>query len=157
MRKYIYSCIALSALLGHMALAATQIYKCTTDNGAVIFSDSGCPTNSAQQTHNLNAPMLIPALSQQDIQQALSKQQSKALRVTVISDDNHPCGTFDASQRRTDLIRKQVKSGMSRAEVDSMFGRPLHERNNNGNLSVTYRTAKNKKRSVRFNQDGCVP
>jgi len=157
MRRCLYSCIVLSFLHCQTAHTATQVYKCTASNGSVTFSDSGCPSDSHQATHDLESPMTIPALPKHTIEQTLSKQQRRSTRVTVIGDEPKPCGVFDSTERRTQLIRKQVKSGMSRAEVDSMFGKPLKQRSHNGIISATYRSAKNQQRSVRFNQHGCVP
>lgn len=157
MRKYLLICLLLSDWHNPPLSAASQIYKCTNANGAVTFSDSGCSGSAAQDTHDLRAPMTIPALPPSAIKQALSTQKKKTVRVTVVADNNHPCGTFDQTQRRTHLVRKQVKSGMSQAEVESMFGKPLSQRNHNGKISARYRSGKNKTRSVRFDEHGCVP
>ncbi len=157
MQKKLLICLILSSCHSQLLNAATQVYKCTANNGAVTFNDSGCSVNSAQDTLELQTPMTIPALSQSAIKQALSPKKKKPVRVTVVTDNNDPCGTFDRTQRRSDLVRKQVKSGMSQAEVESMFGKPLSQRSHNGKISATYRSAKNKKRSVRFDEHGCVP
>lgn len=157
MRKYFYACLILSICHCYTANAASHVYKCTASDGAVSFSDTGCAQDSEQDTHTLEAPMSIPGLSKSTIRQVMSKQQPKLTRVTVIADSAPPCGDFDPTQRRTDLVRKQVKSGMSQAEVESMFGKPLTQRSHNGIISATYRSAKGKQRSIRFDQHGCVP
>ncbi|WP_178087278.1 DUF4124 domain-containing protein [Pseudomonas sp. C27(2019)] len=157
MQKYLLLCLFFTSCHSQLLSAATQVYKCTTSNGAVTFSDKACAASTTQDTHQLKAPMTIPALSASTIKKALSKKKKKPVRVTVVTDNDHPCGAFDPTQRRSHLVRKQVKSGMSRAEVESMFGKPLTQRSHNGKISATYRSAKNKKRSVRFDQHGCVP
>lgn len=157
MRKNLLICLVLSSFHSQLLSAATQVYKCTAKNGAVTFNDNGCSDNTVQGIHELKAPMTIQALSQSAIKQALSTKKKKTVRVTVVADNNHPCGAFDQTQRRSHLVRKQVKSGMSQAEVESMFGKPLSQRSHNGKISATYRSGKNKKRSVRFDQHGCVP
>lgn len=157
MRKYLLMCLILSSSYSHLCSAATQVFKCTAADGAVTFSDSGCANNTVQHTHVVNSPMTIPALSRSAIKHALSAQKKTPVRVTVVADNNHPCGAFDRTQRRSHLVRKKIKSGMSQAEVESMFGKPLSQRNNNGKISATYRSGKNKKRSVRFDEHGCVP
>lgn len=136
---------------------ATSIYKCTTAQGAIIFSDTACPNNAQREIYQLDAPMTIPALSQNSIQQSLAKQPRQQTRVTVIGGDNSPCGSFDPTERRTQLVRKQVTSGMSQAEVESMYGKPIRERRHNGTTHATYRSSRNQTRSVRFNEHGCVP
>lgn len=158
MRKYLYrsSLTILCASLTTFSFAA-PIYKCTTAQGAVIFSDAACPSDAQRDIYPLNAPMTIPALSQNSIQQRLTQQPRQQTRVTVISDDDSPCGTFDPTERRTHLVRKQVTSGMSQAEVESMYGKPLSERRHNGTTHATYRSSRNQTRSVRFNEHGCVP
>lgn len=157
MRKRLLICLVLSCYHNQLLSAATQVYKCTANNGAVTFNDSGCADNTAQDTLELQTPMIIPALSPSVIKQALITKKKNPVRVTVVADNNHPCGTFDQTKRRSHLVRKQVKSGMSQAEVQSMFGKPLTQRSHNGQISATYRSAKNKKRSVRFDERGCVP
>ncbi len=157
MRKHLLICLVISSCHIDLLSAATQVYKCTTNNGAVTFNDSGCSDNSVQATLKLHAPMTIPGLSQSTIKQNLSAHKKNPVRVTVVTDNKHPCGTTDQAQRRSDLVRKQVKSGMSQAEVESMFGKPLSQRSNNGKVSASYRNGKNKTRNVRFDQNGCVP
>ena len=157
MRKYFLLCVVLSSCHSQLLSAATQVYKCTANDGGVTFSDRGCSANAVQDTHELTSPMTIPALSQSAIEDTLSPHKKTPVRVTVVADNNHPCGAFNQTQRRSDLVRKQIKSGMSLAEVNSMFGKPLTQRNHNGKISATYTSGKNKTRSVRFDEHGCVP
>lgn len=158
MHTYIYRgpLIIICASLTTFSFA-TPIYKCTTAQGAIIFSDTACPSDAQREIYQLNAPMTIPALSQSSIQQSLTKQPRQQTRVTVISDDDSPCGTVDPTERRTQLVRKQVASGMSQAEVESMYGKPLSQRRHNGTTHATYRGSGNQTLSVRFNEHGCVP
>ncbi len=157
MRTSIYIGLLSAALHTACTHAATPIYKCTNSLGTVTFSDRACSNTHTQEQQHIAAPMTIQALPQQQIKQALGTAKRNPTRVTVIKDDNHPCGDFNPSQRRTDLVRKQVKSGMSRAEVDSMFGKALSQ-NSQGKLTqAVYRSDKNRKRSVRFDEHGCVP
>lgn len=158
MRKYSYHVLIISICAGLTTLSdAAQVYKCISAQGAVMFSDSDCPSATQRDIYQLNSPMTIPALPPSSIQQALSKRPRKLTRVTVIADNTHPCGAFDATERRSHLVRQQVTSGMSQAEVDSMFGKPIKLRRHNGTTHATYRGAKGEQRSVRFNQHGCVP
>lgn len=158
MMRIFPTALILSSLCCLSAQAATQVYKCTSTEGAIIFSDVNCPENTLQSTHTLLQPMLIPALSKQAIQQAtrVSAAQHKKTRVTVVGEQSSPCGDSDPQQRRTAMVRKHVKSGMSMAEVESMFGKPINSNIHNGILTATYRSAKNQKRSVKFDEHGCV-
>lgn len=154
MPKSIFIGLLLSSISSHAAFGATQIFKCTAESGAVTFNDQGCAAQSTEETLDLQPSSTLPTPIAQPLKASTTRKQT---RVTVISDDKHPCGPFNSRQRRTDLIRKTVKSGMSRAEVESMYGKPLTQRSHNGILSATYRSSKGQKRSLRFNQDGCVP
>ncbi len=149
--------LLLSLCCSQPTAALAQIFKCTADNGSISFNDSGCPPQSQQALLSRQPVISIPAPPNNTIKHNQDTSEHKATRVTVISDDKHPCGAFDATQRRTDLIRKQITSGMSRAEVQSMFGKPLSQRNNNGIVSAVYRNNKEQRVTVRFNQQGCVP
>ncbi len=158
MKKYLLLAVFITGLHGTLAQAATQIYKCINATGLISFSDSICPPDTEQSTHSIAQPMLIPALTKQAIKQTKqkhSKQRNKT-RVTVVGDLAHPCGIIDLQAQRTARVRKQVKNGMSQAEVESMFGKPLKQDMNNGILTATYRSDKGQKRSVRFDEQGCV-
>jgi hypothetical protein len=102
--------------------------------------------------------MLIPALPKQLIKQTTRKspRQHNKTRVTVVGEQAHPCGASDPQTRRTAMVRKQVRSGMNQADIESMYGKPITSTVNNGNLTATYRSAKGQKRSVRFDEHGCV-
>lgn len=151
---YLMLCLCCYPML---STAQVHIYKCITPQGHIIFNDSGCQGTTEQQTLSVAPTMTIPALPRSVIEAQLKPASTQPQAITVISDAKTPCGTFNPTQRRTDLIRLQVKSGMSRTEVDSMFGRALKERNHNGTISVTYPSPHGKQRNVRFNQQGCVP
>ncbi|MDY0207083.1 MAG: outer membrane protein assembly factor BamE [Pseudomonas sp.] len=157
MRHHFLFYLLLSLCCYQSTTALAQIFKCTADDGNISFNDSGCPPQSQQVLLSRQPVISIPAPPNNTIEHKQDTSEHKATRVTVITDDKHPCGAFDATQRRTDLIRKQVKSGMSRAEVESMLGRPLSQRSHNGIVSAVYRNTKEKRLTVRFNQQGCVP
>ncbi|HKM37572.1 MAG TPA: outer membrane protein assembly factor BamE [Thiopseudomonas sp.] len=149
--------LALSMCCYQSTAALAQIFKCTADDGSISFNDTGCPPQAQQDSISRQPVITIPAAPNSTVEHNPDTQQHRATRVTVITDDKHPCGAFDSTQRRTDLIRKQVKSGMSRAEVESMLGRPLSQRSHNGIVSAVYRNTKEQRLTVRFNQQGCVP
>ena len=158
MKKYLPLALFIASLHCSITQAATQVFKCIDAGGLIGFSDSTCPADTQQSTHSIAQPMLIPALSKQainQIQQKHSKLGNKT-RVTVIGDQAHPCGISDLQTHRTALVRKQVKSGMSQTDVESMFGKPLKQDISNGVLTATYRSGKGQKRSVRFDEHGCV-
>lgn len=158
MKKTLSSALFLSCLHCMPAHPATQVYKCVSSNGPIIFSDTDCPTNTQQSIHNVLQPMLIPAPSKHVIKSHAQKRakQKNQTRVTVIGDQSHPCGTYNPQARRTAMVRKQVKSGMSLADIESMYGKPIKSSTSNGILSATYRSPKGQKRNVRFDEHGCV-
>ena len=154
--------LALTLLLHHLdippAFAASQVYKCTTTQGAITFTDNACPGDAEQSVQALQQPMLIKALPRHLIERTQGKSSTaqRTTRVTVVGEQAHPCGTYDVQARRTAMVRKQVKSGMSQTDVESMFGKPLKQDISNGVLTATYRSGKGQKRSVRFDEHGCV-
>jgi hypothetical protein len=156
-RISIYLLLVLTGSHSAALSAAVQVYRCTANNGAVTFSDHGCPSASRQSTYQLATPIPLPALPPSTSQQRSSQQPRQHTRVTVIAEDTQPCGAFNPTERRTHLVRKQVTRGMSQAEIESMFGKPLTQRSHNGITQATYRSAKGHQRSVRFDQRGCVP
>ena len=158
MRKVLALTLLLHPLGIPPAFAASQVYKCVTTQGAIIFTDSACPSDAEQSTQTLQQPMLIKALPRHVIQQTQGKTSTpkRTTRVIVVGEHTHPCGAHDTQARRTAMVRKQVKSGMSQADVENMFGKPLKQDINNGILTATYRSGKGQKRSVRFDEHGCV-
>ncbi len=158
MRKLLALALLLNFLDVSPTSAATQIYKCITQADAVIFSDSVCPSGAKQNIQTLQKPMLIQALPKHVIQQSQNKVSTdkRRPRVIVVGAQSHVCGSHDPQARRTAMVRKQVKSGMSQADIESMYGKPLKQDINNGILTATYRSNKGQKRSVRFDEHGCV-
>lgn len=158
MKKHLPTALLLSYLCCMPAHPATQVYKCVSSNSPIIFSDTNCPASTQQSTYNVPQPMLIPALPKHAIKSAAQKRakQKNKTRVTVISDQSHPCGEHDPQTRRTAMVRKQVKSGMSLADIESMYGKPIKSSTSNGMLSATYKSPKGENRHVRFDQHGCV-
>ena len=151
-------CLVISSLYYMPALAAKQAYKCIEANGSIVFSDMVCPAQTQQSTHTLRQPQRIPAPSQQRMRPTTphNNTQQRKTRVTVVGEPAQPCGISDSYERRTAMVRKQVRSGMNQAEIESMYGKPIKSDINNGTLTATYRSAKGQKRSVRFDEHGCV-
>ncbi len=158
MKKSLPIILLLSCAYCMPAHAVTQIYKCVSTNGPIIFSDTTCPASTQQSTHKVLRPMLIPAPSKKVIEQATRKhpRQQNKTRVTVIGDQSHLCGDHDRQEQRTAMVRKQVKTGMSLSDIESMYGKPIKSSISNGVLTATYRSAKGQTRSVRFDEHGCV-
>lgn len=158
MKKHLLLAAFITSLHCPITQAATQVFKCIDASGLISFSDSSCPVDTEESIHSIAQPMLIPALSKQAINQTQQKhaKQGNKTRVTVIGDQAHPCGISDLQTHRTARVRKQVKSGMSQAEIEGMFGKPLKQDMSNGILTATYRSEKGRKRSVRFDEHGCV-
>lgn len=158
MRKVLALTLLLHPLGIQPACATDLVYRCTTAQGAITFTDNACPKHTEQSTQALQQPMLIKALPKHIIQQTREKTATpkRTTRVTVIGEQAHPCGTYDTQARRTAMVRKQVKSGMHQTDVESMFGKPLKQDISNGVMTATYRSSKGQKRSVRFDEQGCV-
>ncbi len=134
------------------------VYRCTTAQGAITFTDNACPKHTEQSTQALQQPMLIKALPKHIIQQTRGENSNAQAHNPSHRDRRagYPCGTYDTQARRTAMVRKQVKSGMHQTDVESMFGKPLKQDISNGVMTATYRSSKGQKRSVRFDEQGCV-
>lgn len=158
MKRYFPAALLLSSLHSSIPLAATQIYQCIATDGTISFSDNICPADTKQNIHTLLQPMLIPTLSKQAIRETSSNtsQQRGKTRVTVVGESAHRCGESNPYERRTAMVRKQVKSGMNQADIESMYGKPIKSNLSNGIVTAVYRSKKGQNRSVRFDEHGCV-
>ncbi|MEN0108253.1 MAG: outer membrane protein assembly factor BamE [Pseudomonas sp.] len=157
---------SLTALLALCILAAdaTTVHRCEDRNGHITFTHLGCPSDQQLQLHNAYNPppsgsQAAPATSKK-AEKAASKakpaEQRRAVAGTAERQDG--CGNLvTGSVRRKAIIKKEVRAGMTQADVESMLGRPDSVSSQNGKVRYGYVDKRSgRKRSVTFDNDGCV-
>ncbi len=85
------------------------------------------------------------------------KNNGNEKKLTVVGSQQDGCGNLViGSKRRTVMIRKQIRKGMPRRDVESMLGKPDKVTTHNGETRYHYSNAKGNKRQVTFDEAGCV-
>lgn len=156
-------CAAVCAImLCPTPLLASSVFRCEDGNGHITFTRHGC-TESQQQhiqdTHNPRpgsgaaVPLAIP---QPATKNAVASSTSSSL--TVVGEPQDGCGNaVTGSARREAIIRKQVRAGMTRSDVESALGKPERISRRNGQTTYHYASKYNsERRTVSFDQNDCV-
>lgn len=160
--------IPLTLLLLPTPLFSAIVYQCEDNDGSITFTHLGCSTDQTQQLRALDLPPSESSTTSviTDTKQAAAKPKRKtkdteeqAHAVTGIGQRQDGCGNkVSASMRRKAMIDKEVRPGMTRADVESMLGRPDAVSSTNGRVRYNYvdKRDKGRKRSVSFDEEGCV-
>jgi len=166
MHPLVYA-LPLSLSLIPCTLFGAIVYQCEDINGRVTFTHLGCSTEQTQQQRDLESPppnTTSPLPTETKAAVAKPKQKTKepeeqAQAVLGIGQRQDGCGNkVSASVRRKAMIDKEVRPGMTRADVESMLGRPDAISSTNGRVRYNYvdKRDKGRKRSVSFDEEGCV-
>jgi hypothetical protein len=153
--------LAAALSLSPLALLAATVHRCEDDHGHVTFTHLGCPGDQQLLLQAADNP--LPG-SVQPVQKTPEKGSGKAnasetLRsIAGTAERQDGCGNqVTASARRKAMISKEVRSGMTRADVESMLGKPDSISSQNGKVRYSYVDKHSgRKRSVSFDSDDCV-
>jgi hypothetical protein len=160
------ACLPALAFFCTDAALASTVFRCEDSNGRVSFTSHGCPAEqqqSLQAAHNpppsLEQPVLMaPATEKprQTLKHSGAAEVAKSeLPVFGVKQDG--CGNrVIGSDRRTAIIRQEIRSGMTRKDVESSLGRPDRVTGQNGFTRYHYDDGKGQTRQVAFDEAGCV-
>ena len=158
--RYLYAAICLAACLNPAPALSTTVFRCEDMNGKLTFTRQGCPENHEQSLQKAYNPppgssKPVPLAKPQKTSRKGKNSTRKDLAVIGIKQDG--CGNLlSSSERRTAIIKQQIRPGMSRADVESSLGRPDKVSETNGQTRYVYDGKKGNKRNVTFDQAGCV-
>jgi hypothetical protein len=165
MQPFIYA-TAFIFTLSPTALLATTVHRCEDSNGKVTFTHLGCRTDQQLHLQNADNPppsgdIAPPAKKPEKPEKRAKKSEAEEERpgIVGIGQRQDGCGNLvTPSARRKAMINKEVRAGMSRADVESMLGKPDTISSQNGNVRYNYvdKQDNGRKRSVSFDADGCV-
>ena len=154
-------CAAFCAiLLCPLPTLGSSVFRCEDAKGHVTFTRQGCPSDQRQhlqQAHNPTPGSGKPVpLAKPRITTRTSKDRdSRAL--TVIGVKQQRCGNqLGSSERRAAIIKQQIRLGMSRDDIESSLGKPDKISEQNGQARYIYQGKKGNKRTINFDQAGCV-
>jgi hypothetical protein len=159
MRSFLATTCLIMSLCPDQALSTT-VFRCEDANGHVTFTRQGCPESNEQRLQKAYNPTpgsgkAVPLAQPNKTSRHSKNKRDQDLAVIGVKQDG--CGNLlSSSERRTAIIKQQIRSGMSLADVESSLGKPDKVSENNGQTRYVYEGKKGNKRNVVFDQAGCV-
>lgn len=150
------SCSCALLLLG--SAQAASIFRCTDASGHTTFTRQGCPSQheSVKQTISSPTPGSGKPVPMAQPQQR-TRGEGKGTSLTIVGTQDDGCGNrVVGSIRRNAMINRQSPAGMTRADVESTFGKPDRISSRNGYTTYRYKDNQGNTRSIRFDESGCV-
>jgi len=145
-------------------LSAATVFRCEDATGHITFTQHGCPVDQHQQLHDaLNhtpssgaiIPLASPAKEPHPTRPDNAPERTRTL--TVVGERANGCGDLlTGSARRDAMVKQQVRSGMTQADVESMLGKPHRTSSRNGETRWHYVDRTGNTRQVSFDEAGCV-
>ncbi|WP_422909937.1 DUF4124 domain-containing protein [Pseudomonas sp. MAC6] len=152
------ACCAI--LLCPLSTLGSTVYRCEDTKGHVTFTRQGCPDShqqSLQQAYNPTPGSGKPVPLAKPQKSSRSSKKVDKQELTVIGVKQDDCGNqLSSSERRAAIIKQKIRTGMSRADVESSLGRPDKVSEHNGQTRYVYQGKKGNKRNVSFDEAGCV-
>ncbi|WP_236450738.1 DUF4124 domain-containing protein [Stutzerimonas stutzeri] len=145
-------------LLANPAFSAS-VFRCIDTAGHVTFSQQGCPTDQSSERQQAVNPK--PS-SDETVRMATTASTTNHGRkvgndVAVVAEKDDGCGNrVTGSERRSAIISKSIRAGMTRSDVESALGRPESTTSTNGRDRLRFRDGKGQVRTVSFDEHGCV-
>ncbi|WP_324733875.1 DUF4124 domain-containing protein [Pseudomonas paeninsulae] len=141
-------------------LLASTVFRCEDANGHVSFTLQGCPAEQAlylQDAYNATPGSGKPTPLAKPAKPSRSKAVAKTRELVVVGEPQDGCGNLvTGSERRTAIIKQQIRSGMNRSDVQSSLGTPDKVSSQNGQTRYHYRDQQGNSRQVSFDASGCV-
>lgn len=152
-------CAGLCALLLHPSAQASTVFRCEDDKGHITYTLHGCPELSSQhlqEAHN-PTPGTGKAVPMAKSAKARTKKGEPREELVVVGAKQDGCGNRVAgSDRRTAIIRQQVRSGMTQRDVESALGKPDKITSHDSQTRYHYADRQGNRRQVTFDESGCV-
>lgn len=157
------SCVVIcTILLCPTPLLASKVFRCEDPKGHVTFTRHGCASGQQQQIQSTHNPRpgsgaAVPLARPQAESNAPAPRNLES-KLTIVGEQHDGCGNrVTGSARREAIIKKQVRIGMTRRDVESALGKPERISRRNGQTTYHY-TSKHdsERRTVVFDQNDCV-
>ncbi|HCJ31101.1 MAG TPA: hypothetical protein DHV63_17840 [Pseudomonas sp.] len=152
------SCCAL--IFSSTPTLAASVYRCVDEAGNLTFTRQGCPANQAAQIQETLNP--TPS-SGKAVPLAKPRAQRKTFKdgtmkpLTIVGEQDDGCGNrITGSARRNAMVSRQVHPGMTRADIESIFGTPDTVTSRNGQMQYRYSSDKGRTQTISFDEHGCV-
>lgn len=157
----------LAALLAAALLSPTQdssagsVFRCVDADGHITFTRHGCATDQEQhlqdaRNHTPSSGKTIPLATPE---RPATPRPTSAGELVIVGQQDDGCGNLlTSSEKRQAIIRKEIRRGMSRADVENSLGKPDRVTASNGQERYHYREKRKggNSRQVSFDEAGCV-
>lgn len=148
MLRYVAT-LALLLAAPFSAPQAATIYHCKGPDGRITYSQLGCPDDqriASQETapaHGEAEYLLPPAKPERIVRRSRKEAAENRREITVVGERQDGCGNrITGTERRQAMLRKQVRTGMTQRDVESMLGKPDRITRSNGLTRTTTRRRK---------------
>lgn len=156
--------VALLCCVGVQAQAAT-VFKCVDPSGKITFTQQNCPDNHAL-SDVIRPRNVAPSGGVEVVNMAMPEDTRpepqpvsapSAVRGVTVVGGEKPCSTGMSSRdERTAVVRGEASKGMTRRQIESMYGTPDNTSTANGSVSYRYWSDQNRSyTSVSFDKNGC--
>lgn len=141
---------------------ASTVFRCEDANGHVTFTLQGCPVEQSQYLQDAHNPTPgngkpIPLAKTAKSSRKKAKETAEVSELVVVGEKQDGCGNrVTGSERREAVIKQQIRSGMTRSDVESSLGTPDKISRQNGQTRYHYRDPEGNSRQVSFDEAGCV-
>lgn len=152
-------CAGICASLFCSTLPASTVFRCEDASGHVTYTLQGCPTDASQDLQSADNPTpgQGKAVPMAKVGKGERKREKPASELLVVGAKQDGCGNRVAgSERRTAMIRQQVRTGMTQADVQSSLGTPDKVTSQDGQTRYHYEDKDGNRRQVTFDEAGCV-
>lgn len=143
-------------------ILASTVFRCEDANGHVTFTLQGCPTEQAQYLQDAYNPTpssgkAVPLAKTAKPSRSKAKAKTRTNELVVVGEKQDGCGNrVTGSAKREAVIKQQIRSGMTRDDVESSLGTPDKISSQNGQTRYHYRDRQGNSRQVSFDEAGCV-
>ncbi|MDH1261809.1 DUF4124 domain-containing protein [Pseudomonas sp. GD03944] len=154
--------VCIISLYPTTSLSAATVFRCEDANGHITFTFHGCPTDQQQQlqdarNHTPSSGETIPLADTSRPEGARQQPRERLTSLTVVGERTDGCGdVLTGHARRDAMVKRQVRSGMTQSDVESMFGKPDRVSSRNGETRWHFLDPKGNTRQVSFDEAGCV-
>lgn len=136
---------------------ATSVFRCEDAGGHITFTRHGCPTEQTQHAQRAHNPRPSSGKAIPLAKPGSRTHEEKPRTLTVVGQPDDGCGNrVSGTERRQAIIRQEIRSGMTRADVESSLGKPHRTSRQNGLERYHYRDSRGNTRQVSFDEAGCV-
>lgn len=162
MLRVIRAGICASLLYPTLNIQATTVLRCEDAKGHVTYTLHGCPESASQDLQEARNPTpgkgkAVPLAKTRQARAKTKDEKEDEPQLVVVGTRQDGCGNrLSSSERRSAVIRQQVRGGMSRRDVESALGTPDKVTSTDGQTRYHYADRQGNRRQVTFDEFGCV-